>query len=105
MPLFFLKFLLELAVIPQETQIDGASQTAERFRPRAPYIAACCDRQYRPRTGNGAALDFPPEPSAKPGSELAGLGQLDLNPQLDLGQDRIETGVARRGFEVRGSVA
>jgi hypothetical protein len=54
--LFYLKFLLELAEIPQETRLDASR--AEKVRPRARYIVACCDKQYRPPRVNGAAQGF-----------------------------------------------
>jgi hypothetical protein len=60
-------------------------------RPRAPYIAVSCDRQYRPPAGNRAGLGFPygtrapGQPRGLPGLELTGFGELDFDPQLDLG--------------------
>jgi hypothetical protein len=39
------------------------------------------------------------------GSELASFSQFDFDPQLDLGQDRIETRIARGRFEVGGRIA
>src|SRR5690242_9720030 len=37
--------------------------------------------------------------------ELPGLGELDLDPKLDLGQHRVETGITGGGFQVGGGVA
>ena len=112
-PLFDLQFLFGLAATTQELQTGGTSR-AETVHPRAPYIAACCDRQYRPQARNWAARVFPWEPSWEslarptprdlPASELTGLGQLDLDPQLDLGQYRIQAGVARGRLEVGSGV-
>src|SRR6266851_2219008 len=87
----------------------------KRVGPRAPYIAASCDRQYRPRPPNRARPGFPvQEPVSQGdawgwrwpwGSKLPGFGQFYLNAQLDLGQHRVEAGVAGGGFEVGGGVA
>ena len=38
-------------------------------------------------------------------SELPGFGQFDFDPQLDLGQDRVEPGIAGGGFQVGGGRA
>src|SRR5437764_3517002 len=39
------------------------------------------------------------------GLELPGLRELDFHPQLDLGQHRVEAGVAGGRFEIGGGVA
>ena len=61
---------------------------------------AFCDTQYRPADCDGGnsrfettkyAKDFQYRPALL---ELAGLGQFDLDPQLDFGKDLVEAGVA-----------
>ena len=37
-------------------------------------------------------------------SVLAGFGELDFDPEFDFGQDRIEAGIARGGFQVGGGL-
>src|SRR6202022_3584510 len=89
----------------------------KRVGTRAPYIAASRDRQYRLQPGSCERQKFlPVEPvrnwdapgyygqncraSELPALELAGLlelpgfGEFDFDPQFDLGQDRVEAGVA-----------
>ena len=36
--------------------------------------------------------------------ELPGFGELDFDPQFDLGQDCVQAGIAGGGFQVRGSI-
>jgi hypothetical protein len=77
-------------------------------RPRAPYIAASCDRQYRRPGGNYACVPVSPEGTGATGaaaSGLPGLGQFDFDPQFDLGQHPVEAGVTGGGFEIGRSVA
>src|SRR5581483_1208308 len=51
------------------------------------------------RTGRGPIL-----PSGR-ALELAGLGELDLDPEFDLRKHRVQPGVARRGLQIGGGIA
>ena len=61
---------------------------------------AFCDTQYRPAEREGGNFPFRTTKYAKDFQywpallELAGLGQFDLDPQLDFGKDLVEAGVA-----------
>src|SRR5215472_2454327 len=50
--------------------------------------------------GPGTACPVPPGALGP-----AGLGELDLDPKLDLRQDRVEPGIAGGGFQVGGGIA
>ena len=65
------------------------------------FASLAMTRPHGEERGNAARL----EPRGPECLELPGLGELDLNAQLDLRQHGIEAGIAGGGFEIGGGIA